>query len=159
MFFSRLISIEGVLQELSHSVPHQAIMWTILAFLSTVLWGTYFSENSITNQIFTFKTMHFKILSAKYQPLCLEHSVFNISYSLCTIICWTSFAHGCNVSFTLFALYQLYDSWSPFLLQNIVIFLHVRSYILLVNFFFMVRFTASHMPCMKWHIHKFPCLG
>ena len=49
----------------------QAIIWTNAAILLTGPLGTNFSENLIEIHIFSFKKMHLKISSGKWQPFCL----------------------------------------------------------------------------------------
>ena len=50
---------------------HQSIIWTNTGILLIGLLGTNFSGNSIEIHIFSFKKMHLKMLSVKWQPVCL----------------------------------------------------------------------------------------
>ena len=58
---------------------HQAIIWTNAGIL--LIWpiGTNFGEISIEIHIhvFSFKKMHLKMSSAKWQPLCLDLNVLD----------------------------------------------------------------------------------
>ena len=56
-----------------------AIIWTNAGILLIDLQGTNFSEIVIKILTFSFKKMHLKILSAKWQPLCLSLSVLRHS--------------------------------------------------------------------------------
>ena len=49
----------------------QAIIWTNAGIFLSGPWGTNFSEILIGIQTFSFKKMHFKMPSAKWQPFCL----------------------------------------------------------------------------------------
>ena len=53
----------------------QAIIWTNVGILLTGPLGTNFSEISIEILIFSFKKMHLKASSAKWQPFCLNLNV------------------------------------------------------------------------------------
>ena len=53
----------------------QAIIWNNTGILSIVLLGTNFSEILIEILTFSFKKMHLKVLSAKWQPFCLGLNV------------------------------------------------------------------------------------
>ena len=54
---------------------HQAIIWTNAGILLIRTFGTNFSEILSEIHIFSFKKMHLKILSAKWQQLCHDISV------------------------------------------------------------------------------------
>ena len=55
----------------------QAIIWNNAGILSIGPLGTSFSEILIEILIFSFKKMHFKVSSAKWQPFCLGLSVLS----------------------------------------------------------------------------------
>ena len=54
----------------------QAIIWSNDGLLSIGPLRTYFSENLIKIQQFSFQKMHLKVLSAKWRPSCLGLNVF-----------------------------------------------------------------------------------
>ena len=56
---------------------HQAIIWNNDGILSIWLFGTKFSEILIKFLTFSFKQLHLKMSSAKWQPLCLGLNVLN----------------------------------------------------------------------------------
>ena len=56
----------------------QAIIWTNARILLTEPLGTIFSEILIAIQAFSFKKMHFKMLSAKWRPFCLCLNVLTV---------------------------------------------------------------------------------
>ena len=53
----------------------QAIIWTNDGILLTATQGANYSENSIEIHIFSFKKIHFKMSSGKWQPFCLGLNV------------------------------------------------------------------------------------
>ena len=55
----------------------QAIIWTNAGLLSTGPLWTYFSEYLIKIQQFSLKTMHLKVLPARWGPPCLSLNVLN----------------------------------------------------------------------------------
>ena len=55
----------------------QAIVWTNARLLSIGSVRTYFNENLIKIQQFSFKKMHVKLSSAKWRPSCLGLNVLN----------------------------------------------------------------------------------
>ena len=56
----------------------QAIIWTNAGILLIGPLGTNFIEILIGIQTFSFKKMHFKMLSAKWHPFCLGLNVLNM---------------------------------------------------------------------------------
>ena len=54
---------------------HQAIIWTNAGIFSITPWGTTFRQFVFEIQIFSFKKMHLKTLSAKWKPFCLSLNV------------------------------------------------------------------------------------
>ena len=54
---------------------HQAIIWTNDGILLIGPLGTNFSEILIEIYTFSFKKMHFKMSSGKWQPFCLGHNL------------------------------------------------------------------------------------
>ena len=54
---------------------HQAIIWTNVGVLLT---GHYFSEILIEIHTFSFKKLHLKVSSGKWQPFCLSHNVLTL---------------------------------------------------------------------------------
>ena len=54
---------------------HQAIIWTNAGILLIGTLGTNFSEILIEIRPFSFKKMHFKMSSRKWQPFCLSLNV------------------------------------------------------------------------------------
>ena len=59
----------------------QAIIWTKAGILLIQALGTSFHEILNEILIFSFKKMHLKMSSAKWQPLCLDLNVLKYSYS------------------------------------------------------------------------------
>ena len=57
---------------------HQAIIWNNAEISLIGRLGTKFRENLIRIQTFSFKKMHLKMLSTKWQPLCFSLSVLNM---------------------------------------------------------------------------------
>ena len=55
----------------------QAIIWTNAGILLIGPLGTNVSEILIEIHIFSFKKMHFKMLSGKWQPFCFSLNVLN----------------------------------------------------------------------------------
>ena len=53
----------------------QSTIWTNAGILLTVPLGTRFSEILIKINTFSFKKVHFKISSSKWQPFYLGHNV------------------------------------------------------------------------------------
>ena len=60
----------------------QAIIWTNAGILLTGPLGTNFSEILIGIQIFSFKEMRLKMLSAKWRPFCLGLNELNLSIAM-----------------------------------------------------------------------------
>ena len=54
---------------------HQAIIWTNAGILLIRPLGANFSEILIEIYTFSFKKMHLKMSSGKWQPFCLGHNV------------------------------------------------------------------------------------
>ena len=69
----------------------QAIIWTHAGILSMWTLGTNFSETFIKIHSFSFKKMHLKMSSAKWQPSCPGLNVL-IACSMTTVYCsiWTT---------------------------------------------------------------------
>ena len=63
----------------------QAIIWTNAGILLTGPLGTNFSENSIEMHTFSFKKMHLKMSSGKWQPFCLGINVLS-SDLICVLL-------------------------------------------------------------------------
>ena len=62
----------------------QAIIWTNAGIMLIGTSGTVFSDISIENHTFSFKKMHLKMLSAKWQPFC--HILNVLSLQTFTIV-------------------------------------------------------------------------
>ena len=60
----------------------QAIIWTIAWISSIGILGTNFSENVSEIHTFSFKKMHLKMSSGKWQPFCLGFNVLRPDYSI-----------------------------------------------------------------------------
>ena len=77
--------------------PRQAIIWTNAGILLIGPLGTNFSENLIEIYAFSFRKMHLKISSGKWQPFCLSPSVLINPMVLCVChflsLCF-EFIHG-----------------------------------------------------------------
>ena len=58
----------------------QAIIWTNDGFLSTGRLGTNFSQIVFEIQTFSFKKIHWKMSSEKWQPFCLGPNVLKMGY-------------------------------------------------------------------------------
>ena len=61
----------------------QAIIWTNAGILLIGPLGINFSEILITILTFSFKKMHLKLLSAKWQPFCLGFNVLRLRFIFC----------------------------------------------------------------------------
>ena len=64
----------------------QAIIWTNAGILLIGLLGTNFSEIVTEIHIFSFKKMHLKMSSAKFQPFCLGLNVVTLLTWKCIIV-------------------------------------------------------------------------
>ena len=58
----------------------QAIIWSNVGILVIGPIGTNFSETAIKIHIFSFKKIHFKMLSGKWQPICLDLNELSICF-------------------------------------------------------------------------------
>ena len=67
---------------------HQAIIWSNAAILSIRHKGTYFREILFKIQKFSFKKMHLKMLSIKWQPFCLGLNVLRVTTRKLRYLCY-----------------------------------------------------------------------
>ena len=102
----------------------QAVIWTNAGILVIGPRGTNFSKNLISIQTFSFKTMHLKISSAKWRPLCLDLNVLSSARHVCsggTAPTISTNTKNCNLD-TLISNYMLRIVWDeityPFLNFN-----------------------------------------
>ena len=79
----------------------QAIIWTNAGILLIGPLGTNFSEILIGIQIFSFKKMHLKILSAKWHPFCLGFNELSHSstHHKISSMCWINIIHNLHFEY------------------------------------------------------------
>ena len=101
----------------------QAIIWTNDGILLIRTFQTHFSEIVSEIHTFSFKKMHFKMLSGKWRPYCLGLSVLRTAQSFGNIVkelqelvsaCW---------------LYYVNPLRAKLLRENINIYLHLMSFL------------------------------
>ena len=90
------------------SEPRQAIIWTNVGMLLTRPLGTIFNEIFIEIHTFSFKKIHFKMSSGKWQAFCLGRNVFTHCGLILAYIC------SGNVFCLIIPIYNLHQCWLTF---------------------------------------------
>ena len=86
----------------------QAIIWTNAVLLSIGPLGTNFSQIVFEIQTFSFKKMHLKMSSGKYQPFCLG---LNVLIRVPVNASHASIKYSCTNIFHRRSLYTFYINW------------------------------------------------